>query len=238
MFFIKFVQFFFYVWIDIFKAIKNYDGSFQGFGVRMYVGLYGQGKTLAMVEYARRMKLKYKDNVNIFTNFTCSFADGFIDTWQDIIDAPECSIFLIDEVQNTFHSRQWDKFPKELISLLTQNRKVKKEVLFSAQRYTHVDKSIRDLCNDIIECRAFGKGRWVFQKWFDKEDYELGDMNDNKAKRHRKKRYNFIAHNEIRNAYNTHEIVKTLGSKDNIEKITKKNTNEDLIKNLLSNQSI
>lgn len=200
---VNFFKFIYYSWYDFIKKIKSGDyKKFNGYGVYMYVGLPGSGKTISVVEYLNKIKKKFGDDVNIYTNFRYKNETAPIRTWRDLINYPGPAVFVLDEVQLTFNSRSWKDFPPEMVTLLTQNRKMRKQILTTSQAFERVDKVFRELVNYVIECRSIG-GRWVFQKWFEKEDFVLGNENDNVRHRRRAKRYNFIATDDIYNSYDT-----------------------------------
>lgn len=200
---VNFFKFIYYSWRDLICKIKNGDSKkFNGYGVYMYVGLPGSGKTISVVEYLNRIRKKYGDDVKIYTNFHYKHETAPIRGWRDLINYGGPAIFVLDEVQLTFNSRSWRDFPPEMVTLLTQNRKMGKQIITTSQAFERVDKVFRELVNYVIECRCVG-GRWVFQKWFEKEDYVLGGANDNVRHRRRARRYNFIATDELYNSYDT-----------------------------------
>lgn len=224
-FIINFFKFLYYFIRDVYSYLVDKDkrNQFNGYGVYMYVGLPGYGKTISAVEYALRMKKKYPD-LKIYTNFGLKVEDAPIRHWKDLINYDGPAIFILDEVQLTFNSRNWSDFPPEMVTLLTQNRKMRKQILTTSQSFERVDKVFRELCNYVIECRCLG-GRWVFQKWFEVNDYILGGANDKVRHRRRSKRYNFVQTKEIRDSYDTMKRLDDLKKEDFIgkeEKLIKK----------------
>jgi len=200
---VNFFRFIYYSWHDLIVRIASgRSKKFDGYGVYMFVGLPGSGKTISVVEYLNRLKKKYGDDLNIYTNFRYSKETAPIRSWRDLIDYSGPAVFVLDEVQLTFNSRSWKDFPPEMVTLLTQNRKMRKQIITTSQSFERVDKVFRELVNYVIECRCIG-GRWIFQKWFEKEDYVLGGANDNVRHRRRAKRYNFIATDDLYNSYDT-----------------------------------
>lgn len=65
--------------------IKMDKSAFRGYGFWLFCGLGGSGKTLSMVEYLIRMKRAYP-RLKVYTNFNFKLADGYINSWQDIIN--------------------------------------------------------------------------------------------------------------------------------------------------------
>ena len=203
---------------DLWRLWRHRERRYP-WGLYLYVGLPGSGKTLSMVEYLYRAKRIYP-GCKIYTNFRCDVADGFIERVQEIVDisCDDGVIIALDEVQVNFHARDWKDFGvvkgsnkpgMELIRTITHNRKMKKQILLTTQYFSAVEKTLRELSNFIIECRCF-LGRWVFQRAFTQEYYlNYGKDNDRKQ-RPRAWRYNFIATDELRAPYDTFEIINRL----------------------------
>lgn len=130
-----------------------------------------------------------------------------------MIDYPGPAVFVLDEVQLTFSSRDWAKFPIEVLTLLTQNRKVRKQIIGTAQSYYRVDKIFRELCNFIIDCKCLA-GRWVFQKAFHGDMYELHEDPRRGKPRYRAWRYNFIQMESHRDKFDTLKRLEALKEKE------------------------
>lgn len=192
------------------------------YGIKMYCGLYGQGKTMALTEYLVRMRKRYGDRIYIATNYFFVGQDFPIESWQDLLkeyDRPV--IFGYDEIQNEFNSRDYANFPYELLTLLTQNRKGHgKQIVCTAQRFVRVDKIFRELCTDIIECKT-RFGRLTSLKTFDWEDYEMLLKTPNvnlRMKIHPKARYLFVQSDKLRNMYNSYQMLESAKSKEYISR--------------------
>lgn len=202
--------------IDMFRFVKNRP-PVHLYGIWLYCGLYGQGKTMALTEYLLRMRKKYGDKIYISTNYGFKDEDFPLNSWQELLttyDRPV--IFGYDEIQNEFNSRDYRNFPYELVTLLTQNRKGHgKQIVGTAQRYCRVDKCIRELCTHVIECRTFF-GRWTSTKKYDVEDYEeyLNQIDVMKKKKIPKRKYVFIQTDNMRNAYDSFQMLETAKTKE------------------------
>ena len=188
---------------DIFKRKKKLP-----FGIIAYVGGVGEGKTLSIVERLENTKKLYKNvDVKIYTNFGYVNQDEEIKSIEDIINADDNSIIAIDEVHTLFGSREWKEFPISMLSLITQNRKHSKQLLFTSQDFALMDVSLRRLCNYIVECKILS-GRWVFQKAFRPNDYK--PIENEFRPRHRAWRYSFIATDEMFDLYDTFKIIESI----------------------------
>ena len=188
------------------------------YGIWLYCGLYGQGKTMALTEYLTRMRKKYGDKIYISTNYGFKGEDFPLTTWQELLteyDRPV--IFGYDEIQNEFNSRDYKNFPYELVKLLTQNRKGHgKQIVGTAQRFTRVDKTIRELCTHVVECKKAWFGRVTKLKKYDVEDYEMFLNEIDVMKKHKIpcQRYSFIQTDELRNSYDSFKMLESARTKE------------------------
>lgn len=230
------------------RAIKLYIGDlinkdwqrFDGYGFWLFCGLGGSGKTLSMVEYMDRMRLRYPD-VKIYCNFAYAGSHGLIEGWQDILQCENYSmkavtadefkklntynryqrgdrfyekvhhgiIFGFDEIHLTFASQKWETAPDNMLEYISQQRKLHKQIVASAQVFTRVDKKLREQTNYVVECSSWFGSRWVFNKYFHTSDFLANDekLDAGARKRNVKKRYNFVATNAIRNLYDTYQVM-------------------------------
>jgi len=203
---IKVIKFIRLVLWDIIRHEKRLP-----YGVWMFVGLGGYGKTISMVEYLERMRKKHK-GIKIYTNFEYDNQDGRLDNWKQLIEIvnEKGVIFAFDEISGTFNAKEWKTFPLEVFTLLAQSRKMKKQIICSAQSYEDVDVAIRRKANLIIECRTI-LGRWTFNRAFERPEYERGiETSGTKKRRVRCWRRSFVQDDSIRNIYDTYEQIKAL----------------------------
>lgn len=195
---------------DIYRFFKN-SRKVHLYGIWLFCGLYGQGKTMGLTEYLVRMRKKYGDKIYICTNYGFKDEDFALSHWRDLLseyDKPV--IFGYDEIQNEFNSRDYQNFPFELVTMLTQNRKGNgKQIVGTAQRFGRVDKTIRELCTHVIECKRAYFGRVTKLKTYDVEDYEqyLHEIDVMKKRKIPFRRYKFIQTDELRNAYDSFQML-------------------------------
>ena len=214
-------------WIkDIYRFFK-YPRKVHLYGIWLYCGLYGQGKTMALTEYLTRMRKKYGDKIYICTNYGFKYEDFPLSHWKDLLseyDKP--IIFGYDEIQNEFNSRDYQNFPYELVRLLTQNRKGNgKQIVGTAQRFGRVDKTIRELCTHVIECKRAYFGRVTKLKKYDVEDYEqwLSEIDVNRKRKIPCRRYKFIQTDALRNSYDSFQMLASAKGKQYVTVAEKAN---------------
>ena len=210
----KLLEFLKWVCIDIYRTIK-YGRGFREFGLTLYCGRQGAGKTIAIVEYLERMKVKYPKCM-IVTNFFYSGQDKAMESWRDLLElrnGTDGIIFAIDEIHLDWNSNDWKDFPENLLTEVCQQRKQRIKIVASSQVYTRVVKQLREQAFDVVESRTL-LGRWTFQRCFDAEDYNsVIDSVDKKNKMHRKWRRSFIQTDAIRQLYDTYRKIESMRSK-------------------------
>jgi hypothetical protein len=181
-----------------FRSDKTMDIS----GVWIYCGLYGEGKTISMVREANKLKQK---GINIYSNIGIKFQDGHIVSWRDLLDLPTNSCICLDELSNLCNSRDWQKMPPELFSLLTQNRKANVRIMATAQIFDNVDKQYRELSRYIIQCSRTGRLQTL--RYYNQRGYNHVENN-----RHNLFRETYDITDDLYEMYDTYEYVKKLKS--------------------------
>lgn len=210
-------------YVDIGRYLRDKEHRFREYGLTMFCGRQGAGKTISMVEYLERMRKIYP-NAKIYTNFDYKYQNGQLEGWKSLLYERNENgvIFGIDEIHAEFSSNAWKDFPPELLREISQQRKQKVKIIASAQAFKDVVVQIRRQCFDVVECRTIGE-RWTFQRCFDAEDYnhfiESNSTPDKKFKVKRKYRRSFVQTDNIRSLYDTYakvnQMVK-LGTRDSM----------------------
>ena len=141
-------------------------------------------------------------------------------------------IFGFDEIHLTFESTKWKDAPENLLDYISQQRKYHKQIVSSSQVFTRIDKKLREQTNFVIECKALFGGRLVINSYYKTVEYIAnGDkMDKGQRKRRVKKREVYIAYDNIRNKYNTEQIMKEISTGKSSESVL-----VDLIKKVGAN---
>jgi hypothetical protein len=196
-----------------FIRIKNWDRknpqTVRPYGIWIFTGLPGKGKTLSLSEYLFQCRKKFP-SAKIYTNFGWKQEDGSLSDWKQLIDldnGEDGIIFGIDEVHSLFGRKDWKDIPKEVLSLFSQNRKMSKQIVCTAQTFGDVLIDIRRRTHFVISCITFAK-RWVFQRAYSVQDYS--DEGERREKRRTSWKYSFIADNSIYESYDTYKFIETL----------------------------
>lgn len=220
-FFSKLLDFFRWKLYDLLMLIIN-GRKFNLYGLTIFCGRQGGGKTISMVEYLDRMKEKFPD-CKIITNFNYIRQDMPFTDWRqftEVRNGLDGVIFAIDELQNEYNSNSWQDFPEELLSTVTMQRKQRIKIVATSQVFTRVVKQLREQCYEVVECKTI-LGRWTRQKCFDADDYNaIVDSLDPKKKfKTRKKwKYSFIQSNNIRSLFDSYAVVESIKNKDYIKR--------------------
>lgn len=166
---------------------KHYK-EFFGWGIHLFTGKFGQGKTSLMTIKAYQLCKKYPQlhvvtNINL-NNFPCHTKILPLETAEDILNAPNNSLILIDEIGTLFNSRDFstgkNSVPKPVFQHLCQCRKKHLQILATVQRFNLLDKQIRDISATVTECRARAKhpfSRLLTGITYDIDEYEAATTN-------------------------------------------------------------
>lgn len=220
-FFSKFLDFIRWKIYDFLMLIIN-GRKFNLYGLTIFCGRQGGGKTMSMVEYLNRMKDRFPD-CKIITNFNYNRQDiPFVDWRQftEVRNGLDGVIFAIDEIQNEYNSNTWQDFPEEILSVVTQQRKQRIKIVATSQVFTRVVKQLREQCYEVVECKTF-LGRWTRQKCYDADDYNTFIDNpspEKKFKTRKKWKYSFIQSNFIRSLFDSYAVVDSIKNKEYIKR--------------------
>lgn len=204
-----------------YKDIKNYfelkkQGKkiFKPFGLKMFCGRQGAGKTIGMVWYLGLIRRFYPKAI-IYTNFDYKFQNGAINSLNDLLqirNGEDGVVFALDEIQNEFSCLSSKDFPESLLSQITQQRKQRVCILATSQIFMRVAKPLREQCFEVIDCRTFF-GRWTSLRCYDAEDYNcIVDRlnNETKFKLPKKWRSSFVQTDSLRDSFDTYSVVKRI----------------------------
>lgn len=207
----KLIKFLYWKIQDIKKRIKH-GKTFDEYGLTIYCGRQGAGKTMSMVQYLEEMRWKYPHAL-IGTNFGYKNQDFEIEDWQqfyDVRNGENGVIFAFDEIQNEWDSSKWDKFPDGLLRQITMQRKQKIKIVATSQVFTRVVKALREQTFEVVECYTL-LGRWTFCKCFDADEYNaVIDSPEKKRKLYKKWKKSYIQTDNLRNLYDTWLVIEKL----------------------------
>lgn len=201
--------------VDKYNREQN---EFQEYGLIIFTGYQGSGKTSSMVKYILDLKEKYVD-AKITTNFGLSCENMILDDWRkltDFVNGKQGVICALDELQNWFNSKNSKNFPAEMLSVVTQNRKNRRVLLGTAQNFYMISKDIRSQTREIRKCMTlFGCITIVHRV----QPIINGDGDIEKL---RHIGFYWFVHDErLRSSYDTYKVIENLSKADFKEKTVK-----------------
>jgi len=204
------------------KAFSRRRGDipvFNMYGVHIFSGRVGCGKTISMVRRAQRIKRHYP-KVKIYANFSTPIADGYINSWEDIVKIENIDkdginqgvLFLFDEIHLTFDSQGWRNAPDNLLEYISLQRHLHKCIFGASQVWSRVNKIIKEQTDFVIECKSYFNARLIINKCYTNEDYQINGTQKDSGQRKRPVVYKdtFTATDKLRSLYDTDEIIKGL----------------------------
>lgn len=223
--------------LDICKNIqtkrKGSDPIFDMYGVHIFSGRVGCGKTISMVRRAKNIKRRFP-KLKIYANFTTDIADGYINCWEDIVNIENIDddgvnqgvLFLFDEIHLTFDSQGWQNAPDNLLEYISLQRHFHKCIFGASQVWSRVNKIIKEQTDYVIECKSYFGARLVRNCCYTNEDYQINGTQKDSGQRKRPKVYfeSFYASDNLRSLYDTDEVIKglSIGATSDSEKINKR----------------
>lgn len=142
---------------DVVRAnmMKTTDGFPYG-GMWLFTGAQGSGKTLLLMNMVKDIHALYPDalivtNISIF-GIPCIPYTGIGD-FEKYKNGSKGVIFVIDEIHVLFSSLESAKMPLTQVAVWCQNRKNRRLILGTTQRFTRAAKPVREQTTWHYECR-------------------------------------------------------------------------------------
>lgn len=142
---------------DIVRArMMKADDGFPYGGLWVFTGAQGSGKTLLLMHMVRTIHEQYPKalivtNISVF-GIPCIPYTGIAD-FDKYVNGADGVIFIIDEIQALFNSLESAKMPLSQVTVWCQNRKNRRLILGTTQRYTRMAKPVREQVTWHYECR-------------------------------------------------------------------------------------
>lgn len=199
-----------------FKGIVQYFdecslGDYKAFpysGLWIMSGSQGSGKTLLAMHLIKKMIQEYPNvklvsNINIFGT-QCIPYKG-IEDFNDINNGQDGIIFLIDEIQTLFNSLESAKMPPSTLQIWSQNRKNRRVIIGTSQRFNRVAKGLREQTKYNYEC--LGKFLCFYRyRVVDGSEYDDNGRLDPEYKKSLRNHF-YIPNVSCMRMYNTYEVV-------------------------------
>lgn len=175
-------------------------------GIWLFTGAQGSGKTLLLMHTLRQMMMEFPDAIvvsNISIYGVPSYVYKGIEDFDKYNNGAKGTIFVIDEIHTLFSSLQSANMPESTLTVWSQNRKNRRVILGTSQRFTRVAKGIREQTTYNYECT-----RPIFNRLYSYRIKE-GDQYDDSGKYigEETQRYWYIPKVSVMRMYNTLEVV-------------------------------
>ncbi len=187
------------------------DDSFPYAGMWIFSGQQGSGKTLLLMHLLKQIikeypKAKIISNISIF-GVPCIPYSG-IEDFDKYQNGADGVIFVIDEIHILFNALESKNMPLSTMQVWAQNRKNRRLILGTSQRFNRVSKGVREQTTWNYEChRPILNFLYSYRvldgaNYDDNGKYIIEDESD-------KPRRNFYVPNvSVMRMYNTLEVVK------------------------------
>ena len=210
---LKLANFIRWRFVDVMDSSESRN-QFREFGLTLYCGRQGSGKSISMVHYLKRMRERYPACI-IVTNFSCNYADYIMEGWDDFFkyrNGDKGVIFAIDEIHSEYSSASWKDFPENLLSEISQQRKQRIKIIASSQVYSRIAKPIREQAFTVVICSTIGN-RWTFNREYDALDMEA--LSNNPSYKIKSLwRTSFVQDEELRGSYDTYEKIRRMRDRE------------------------
>ncbi len=89
-----------------------------------------------------------------------------LDTLKFVNNGKQGVVFFIDEIHLELNSLESKNVPIEVMVEISQQRKQRKHIIGTSQRYNRMGKPLREQIRDIVSCKCFF-GVFQYNKWID-----------------------------------------------------------------------
>ena len=188
---------------DMYEKDPN---DFEYYGLHMFCGMQGSGKTISVVQFLQKLQGMYPD-LQVYTNMGYNAQNGKITDWKEIVERHNGTkgvVEVIDEIQAWFSSNQSKDFPPEMLAEVSQQRKQRKMLIGTAQVFGRIAKPIREQTTFVYVPKTI-LGCLTFVRRTRPELYNQETQKFDKFE----KTYFFIHNEKIRDAFDTYERIKS-----------------------------
>lgn len=132
------------------------DEGFPYAGMWLFTGAQGSGKTLLLMHMVKQIHEEYPEalivsNISIF-GIPCIPYTGISD-FDKYNNGSKGVIFIIDEIHILFNALESAKMPLSTMQVWAQNRKNRRLILGTTQRFSRAAKGVREQTTWHYECR-------------------------------------------------------------------------------------
>lgn len=138
------------------QTLSYRDDGFPFSGIYIFCGGQGTGKTLHAVDFILQLRRSFPDTL-LVSNIPLAI-DGVIPykglSDFDLNNGTKGIIYLLDEIQSLYSSMQSQHVGDSQLYVWAQNRKNRRVIIGTTQRFSRVAKPIREQCKWLIDMRG------------------------------------------------------------------------------------
>lgn len=194
------------------------DDSFPYAGMWVFSGSQGSGKTLLMMHLVKQIIEQYPkaiilSNISIYGIPSIPYTG--IEDIEKYGNGKDGLIVVLDEIHTLFNSLESKNMPLSTMQVWCQNRKNRRLILGTSQRFTRVSKGVREQTTFNYECKRAIASLLYSYRVFNGDEYDdEGVYQGEEPNRHW-----YIPKVSVMRMYNTLEVVKRENfTKENIKK--------------------
>lgn len=188
------------------NSLKEKD-PFPYAGMWLFSGSQGSGKTLLMMHLLKQIHEQCPDcmivsNISIYGVPSIPYSGvGDFDKYNNGANG---IVFLIDEIHTLFNSLESAKMPLSTVTVWCQNRKNRRLILGTSQRFKRIAKGVREQATWNYDCRKLIKPFLYSYAVYDGSMYD----DDGNYIEEEPKRHFYVPKVSVMRMYNTLEVVK------------------------------
>lgn len=188
-------------------------------GIVVFTGRQGNGKSIAMTHFIKKMQDEYS-LAKVITNYGYSTENDVLLHWKQLVDYNNGKYGVIvgmDEMQNWLGAFLSRNFPPEMLGVATQNRKNARIICGTSQSFHLLAKTIRSQCTEVRECHTF-LGCLTLVRCREPILDSTGEV----IKYNNNGFYFFVHNDKLRSMYDTYKVISSLGEQvNNLDKENK-----------------